>query len=148
MKYKYGYLTICCLLFVAVLQAQVKADDITGAWLVHGDKPAKILIYKTNGKFYGKIVFLQFPTDNGKPKLDVNNPDKNKQGQPLLGLELLTGFVFDKDEWNSGKIYDPESGKTYSCTISLKDKNTLKVRGYVGISLLGRTETWTRTNTP
>ena len=148
MKYTYCYCTILCLLLTAGLQAQVKADDITGAWMVHGDKPAKILIYKTNEKFYGKIVFLQFPVENGKPKLDVNNPDKNKQGQPLLGLELLTGFVFDKDEWNNGKIYDPESGKTYSCTISLKDINTLKVRGYVGISLLGRTETWTRTSAP
>jgi len=127
------------------LQAQVKADDITGTWLSHGDKPAKFLIYRTNGKFYGKIVFLQEPTENGKPKLDKNNPDKNKQSRPLLGLELLSGFVFDIDKWNSGTIYDPENGKTYSCTLSLKDKNTLKLRGYIGISLLGRTEIWTRT---
>ena len=125
-------------------KAQVKADDIVGIWQTHGDKPAKIQIYKTGEQYHGKIVFLQFPTENGKPMVDKNNPDKSRQGEPLIGLELLSGFVFDKDEWNSGHIYDPESGKTYSCTISLKDPHTLKVRGYVGISLFGRTEVWTR----
>ena len=81
--------------------------------------------------------------ENGKPLMDKNNPDQAKQGQPVLGLEILNGFEFDKDEWNDGHIYDPESGKTYSCTLSLKDPHTLKVRGYIGISLLGRTEIWT-----
>lgn len=60
---------------------------------------------------------------------------------------MLTGFRFDgDDEWKDGDIYDPESGKTYSCYLSLKDNNTLKVRGYIGVSLFGRSETWTRTN--
>jgi uncharacterized protein (DUF2147 family) len=125
-------------------EAQVKADDIVGIWQTHGDKPAKIQIDKTGGQYHGKIVFLQFPTENGKPMVDKNNPDKSRQGDPLLGLELLSGFVFDKDVWDGGHVYDPESGKTYSCTISLKDLHTLKVRGYVGISLFGRTEVWTR----
>ena len=148
MKYKlflgWFFLQVCAM----GAGAQVKADDITGVWLTHGDKPGKIRIYRNGDKFYGKIVFLQSPTENGKPLVDKNNPDKSKQGSPLLGLELLTGFQFDKDEWNDGHIYDPESGKTYSCTLSLKDAKTLKVRGYVGISLLGRTEIWTRTDAP
>ncbi len=126
--------------------AQVKADDIVGVWLTHGDKPARIQIYKMGTQYYGKIIFLQFPTENGKPLVDKNNPDKAKQGQPVLGLEILNGFGFDKDEWNNGHIYDPESGKTYSCTLSLKDPHTLKVRGYVGISMFGRTEIWKRVN--
>jgi uncharacterized protein (DUF2147 family) len=128
---------------VTGVNAQVKADDITGIWLTHGDKPARIQIYKSGARYYGKIIFLQFPTENGKPLADKNNPDKAQQARPVLGLEILNGFAFDKDEWNEGHIYDPESGKTYSCTLSLKDPHTLKVRGYVGISLLGRTEIWT-----
>ena len=131
------------LVSAAGVHAQVKADDITGVWLTHGDKPARIQIYKSGAKYYGKIIFLQFPTENGKPMVDKNNPDKAEQARPVLGLEILNGFAFDKDEWNEGHIYDPESGKTYSCTLSLKDPHTLKVRGYVGISLLGRTEIWT-----
>jgi uncharacterized protein (DUF2147 family) len=142
---KSGLVTAFLLLAgVAGVRGQVKADDITGVWLTHGDKPAKVQIYKSGGQYFGKIVYLQFPTENGKPMVDKKNPDAGKQDRPLLGLVILTGFQFDTDEWNGGDVYDPEKGKTYSCTISLKDANTLKVRGYIGISLLGRTEIWTR----
>ena len=126
--------------------AQVKTDAILGIWQTHGDKPAKIQIYLSGGQYYGKIVSLQNPLEDGMPVVDKNNPDASKRGQPVVGLVLLTGFKFDKDEWNDGHIYDPESGKTYSCILSLKDPNTLKVRGYVGISMFGRTEVWTRGN--
>jgi uncharacterized protein (DUF2147 family) len=62
-------------------------------------------------------------------------------------MTLLSGFIFNgKDEWEEGKIYDPVGGKTYSSYISLKDKNTIKVRGYIGFSMFGRTETWTRSS--
>ena len=126
---------------------QNKTDDITGIWLTSGKEPAKIQIYKAGEKLYGKIIWLKNPIENGKQRVDANNPDETKRSNPIIGLMILTGFKFDgDDEWKGGNIYDPESGKTYSSNIYLKDKNTLKVRGYVGISLFGRTETWTRTN--
>lgn len=140
-------LIINLILVTYVSKAQNKADDIIGNWLTTGKEPAKIQIYKSGEKFYGKIVWLKIPTYNGRPKVDINNPDKAKRNNPDIGLIILTGFKFDgDDEWKSGDIYDPESGKTYSSYLFLKDKNTLKVRGYVGISLFGRTETWARTN--
>jgi uncharacterized protein (DUF2147 family) len=129
------------------LKSQTKADDIIGIWLTPGKEPAKIQIYKSGVKYYGKIVWLKNPTDNGKPKVDGNNPDKSKRRNPVMDLVLLSGFKFDgDDEWKGGDIYDPESGKTYDSYLYLKDNNTLKVRGYIGISLFGRTETWIRTN--
>ncbi len=125
--------------------SQNKADDIIGIWLTGGKEPAKIQIYKTSEKFYGKIIWLKNPTENGKPRVDSNNPDNEKSKNPIIGLVMLAGFKFNgDDEWKGGDIYDPESGKTYSSYIYLKDKNTLRVRGYVGVSLFGRTETWTR----
>jgi uncharacterized protein (DUF2147 family) len=125
---------------------QAKADEIVGYWQTKGKNPAKIQIYKTGDRYNGKIVWLKEATENGVPKTDKKNPDKARQSRPIIGTEILTGFRFDgDDEWEDGKIYDPESGKTYSCYISLKDKSTLKVRGYIGVSLLGRTEYWTRT---
>jgi uncharacterized protein (DUF2147 family) len=127
--------------------SQNKADDIIGIWLTGGKEPAKIQIYKSDVKFNGKITWLKNPTENGKQRVDANNPSETKRSNPIIGLVILTGFKFDgEEEWKGGDIYDPESGKTYSSYIYLKDKNTLKVRGYVGISLFGRTETWTRTN--
>jgi len=115
-----------------------------GLWY-NTEKTAKIQIYKaTDGKFYGKIVWLKVPDRDGKPKMDIQNPDKNKQTQPILGLIMLRGFVKDGDTgYEDGTIYDPNNGKTYSCKMTLNGNN-LDVRGYVGISMFGRTEHWTK----
>ncbi|MBI5856586.1 MAG: DUF2147 domain-containing protein [Sphingobacteriales bacterium] len=130
---------------VTNVYGQNEADDITGIWLTGGKQPAKIQIYKAGDRYYGKIIWLQYPTENGKPRSDGSNPDKQKRNNPIIGLVILSNFRFDgEDEWKGGDIYDPESGKTYSSYMYLLNKKTLRVRGYVGISLLGRTETWVR----
>jgi len=131
------------------LQAQaVKADDIVGLWLTQ-DNDSHVQITKENGKYFGKIVWLETPIDSitGKPKVDDKNPNPALLNRPVLGMNLLSDFVFDSDEWNDGKIYDPKSGKTYSCYIQFPDENNIdrvKIRGYVGLSLFGRTVYWTR----
>ena len=136
--------------FATTVNAQV-ADDILGDWL-NQEGTAKIHIFKaTNGKFkgkyYGKIIWLKEPTKNGKPKVDDQNPDVNKRNQEINGLVILNDFTFDSDdkEWADGTIYDPKNGKKYSCTIT-KSGEKLNVRGYVGISMLGRTAIWTKAN--
>lgn len=135
-------LLICLISFFSQSFAQtVKADDILGTWLT-GSGKAKVQIYKSGNKYNGKIVWLKNPTyDDGKPKVDKNNKDKAKQSTPLMGLNLLKDFEFDDDEWEDGTIYDPEDGKTYSCNIKMRN-GSLDVRGYVGLSLLGRTQIW------
>lgn len=142
---KYSFLTTA-LLFISFLSiAQNKSADIAGVWKTAGDDPAKVQIYAVGDQFYGKIIWLDKPTLNGKERADALNPDKTKRMQNIVGLQILSGFKFNgSDSWNSGTIYDPKSGKTYSCAITFKDQKTLKVRGYIGISLLGRTETWTK----
>lgn len=140
-------LIITGLLFSSAAHSQYEKEDITGIWLTSGKEPAKIQIYKTGEKYYGKIIWLKNPAENGKQRVDANNPDKTKRNDPIIGLIILKGFRFDgEDEWKGGNIYDPESGKTYNCYMYLKNMNTLRVRGFVGVSLLGRTETWTRSN--
>lgn len=137
----------CFLLLLAVNfpAAAQKADDILGYWL-NADGEAKVQVYKSGKKYYGKIVWLKNPNEpNGKPKTDKNNSDNALKGRPIIGLVILTDFVFDDDEWDDGKIYDPKNGKTYSCVMKLKN-GKLDIRGYVGVSLFGRTTTWTRTN--
>ncbi|HCL06927.1 MAG TPA: DUF2147 domain-containing protein [Chitinophagaceae bacterium] len=121
-------------------------DAIIGTWLNATGK-GHIQIYKQGNKYFGKLVWLKEPNDEqGNPKVDSKNPNASLKTKPLIGATILRDFVFDDDEWNSGRIYDPQNGKDYKCFLRLKDSKTLLVRGYVGVSLLGRTETWTRIN--
>lgn len=137
---------ILSLLLLSGFYYGVKAQTVTGIWL-NADKDAKIKIYKTDkGTLDGEIVWLKHPNnDKGKPKLDVKNTDKELRSQKVKGLVLLKGFEKDGDEYEDGSIYDPKSGKTYSCKMHLESQNKLYIRGYVGISLFGRTEYWIRT---
>jgi uncharacterized protein (DUF2147 family) len=120
-------------------------DALAGLWLPSSGK-ARVNIFKKEGKYYGKIVWLREPNNElGKPKMDKNNADESKRALPLLGYLLLKDFTFKGDNtWEDGTIYDPENGSTYSCTIKMIDSNTLDVRGYIGLSVFGRTDTWKR----
>ena len=129
---------------VSFASANTNPDDIVGLWL-NSNGQGRIQVYKEGNKYFGKIVWLKEPNGpKGNPKLDANNPDPALKTKPLLGAIVLRNFVYDDREWSSGRIYDPQNGKDYKCYMKLKDANTLSVRGYIGISLLGRTEVWTR----
>ena|ERR1700744_5677445 len=119
----------------------VSPDAVVGTWLT-GKGNGKVQIFKQGNTYSGKIVWIKEPnTPEGKPKVDRNNPDKTKQNTPLLGSVMMKDFIFEEDKWTGGTIYDAENGKTYSCKITYRD-GKLDVRGYVGISLIGRTDTW------
>ena len=132
------------LLSGASFAAQAQKDKIEGLWY-NAEKTAKINIFKAkDDKFYGNIVWLKEPNENGKPKTDKNNPKAEKRSQPMLNLQVLRHFSKDGDKtYEDGEIYDPKNGKTYSCKIT-HNGNSLDVRGYLGISLIGRTTTWQR----
>ena len=121
-----------------------KADAILGTWS-NPNGQDHILIFKRGDKFFGKLDWIKFPNDEqGKPKTDKNNPDPALRSRPDLGLELLKDFTYDGDNvYSGGTVYDPKNGKTYSCKMTLEG-NSLKIRGYVGISLLGRSVIFTR----
>lgn len=123
----------------------VRAQGITGIWY-NEEKTAKIQIYEAkDDRYYGKIIWLREPNENGRPRTDKNNPDKSKRSSPLMDLLVLRGFTKKSaTSFEGGTIYDPKNGKTYDCKMTLKG-DQLDIRGYVGISLLGRTSTWTRT---
>jgi uncharacterized protein (DUF2147 family) len=119
-------------------------DAIIGKW-VNSTGEAHVDITKKSDKYFGKIVWLKAPKDEkGVVKTDVKNPDAALQSRPILGLEILNNFVYDDGKWTDGKIYDPKSGKTYSCNMTMKGNDVLNMRGYIGISLIGRSETWKR----
>lgn len=132
------------LVFTVYVSYAQKRDDILGKWASQSGE-GQIEIYKKGEKYFGKLAWLKEPNDEkGKPKLDAKNPAANLRSKPLLGLEILKDFVFDDDRWTDGTIYDPQTGKTYSCNLSLKANGQLNIRGYIGISLIGRSESWKR----
>lgn len=140
-------LSVCLVLLISSFAVkQDNPDAIVGSWK-NGEGTGIILIYKNGDKYQGKISWLKEPNDpkTGKPKTDIKHPDEKNHSRPVLGLVNMWGFKYtDKNEWTGGKIYDPKNGKTYSCKVSMESNNVIKVRGYIGVSLIGRTDTWTR----
>ena len=143
-KILFGVIAILFSIPVVSAQSTNKADDIIGIWLSE-EKNGKIEIYKSGYKYYGKLIWgkTMFEADGRTSKKDVKNSDMNLRTRKLKDLIMLTNFVFEDNVWSGGKIYDPQAGKLYSCTMKLK-ANTLNIRGYVGISLFGRSSEWTR----
>ncbi len=136
---------ITILLTLLAMSFFTQAQNITDGTWFNAEKDGKINFYMEGNKLYGKIVWLERPTENGKSRLDVNNPKANLKTKPLMGLVFLKGFEKENDKtWEDGTIYDPKTGKTYSSTINIINANQLDIRGYIGFSLLGRTTIFTR----
>ena len=132
------------ILFIVTIH-NVQSQQILGKWKAIDDetqKPRSIIeIYEKSGKIYGKVVEILEPGKENNLCTECSGEDKNK---PILGMVILKGLQKDKQEYSGGFITDPATGKKYKCTISLEAKNILKVRGYIGFSLIGRTQYWQR----
>ncbi|MDJ0839656.1 MAG: DUF2147 domain-containing protein [Acidobacteriota bacterium] len=136
------------LLFIPLTASANDADAILGIWKT--DEGDSMEIFKCDDHYCARISDLVekiYPADDamaGKPKVDRENPDESKRDQPIIGLQFMSGFTFNGKIWSGGSIYDPNNGKTYKCKITMVNDKKLKVRGYIGVSVLGRTEIWTR----
>lgn len=147
-------IVVVCLLTAAGLSA-AEGDALLGRWATAppGDPDlAHIEIVKAGDTYSGTIVWLAEPVYGpddeqgmgGQSKVDRENPDPGLSKRPIIGLPLVEGFTYaGNNRYKGGTIYDPNNGKTYSCKLKLKG-DELKVRGYIGVSLIGRTTEWTR----
>ena len=121
------------------------SQSVVGNWKTIDDETGNAVsiveIYERAGKIYGKVHDIIDPRDRNKLCSNCTGDDKDK---PLIGLIVIKGLVKEGSEYNSGKILDPKHGKIYKCSITLESKDKLKVRGYIGISLFGRTQYWHR----
>ncbi|MGM0497214.1 MAG: DUF2147 domain-containing protein [Bacteroidota bacterium] len=145
MNKKFIFIAIGIMLSLNILAQE---NNIEGYWLTD-EGQSQIEIYeKPDGKFAGKIVWLEEPyNDDGSPVRDKENPKKSKRKRKIMGLNILKDFEYDEedDRWEEGTIYDPESGKTYKCRMWFDDSSDiLKVKGYIGVSFVGRTTEWRR----
>ncbi len=136
-----------CILFLVFFSISMNSQSIVGKWKTiddtTGEAKSIVEVFSKSGKIYAKVVEILDPVNKNSVCKKCSGEDKNK---PILGLTIIKGLSKDGSEYNSGEILDPNNGKSYKCALSLESKDKLKVRGYIGFSLLGRTQYWHRVN--
>jgi len=142
------FTSLCITLFIlsicSLASAQEAATEaVEGEWL-KSDGDARIVLKVTDGVLNGHLSFVKDPSS----PFDVNNPDEALRKRPLLGLPLVKDFNKDGKNWTGGTVYDPKKGKTYKGKIWMDGEEQLNMRGFIGVSLLGRSEEWTRWTEP
>jgi len=143
-------MTIGLLLGATAVDAAAAAQPAEGNWLTQ-KRDGIIEIFRCDGEtLCGKLAWFRIRPDDPNPQaLDLNNPDPTLRNRSLCGLVFMTGFKpVGSDSWEEGAVYDPDSGKTYHATMKLRADGTLDLHGYIGISLIGRSEIWTRDARP
>ncbi|MCB0515327.1 MAG: DUF2147 domain-containing protein [Chitinophagales bacterium] len=138
------YLLLIAAFFTLGVQAQ---SSVLGKWKTIDDetnKPKSIVeVYEENGKVYGKILKLfRGPDEDQDP--DCTKCTDDRKNQRIIGMQIIRDMKNHGDYWDDGTIVDPKNGKVYSCQLTLKNDNELDVRGYLGFSFIGRSQTWIR----
>lgn len=128
---------------------QAGSGDVRGLWVDHreGDRrKVAVWIEDCDDLLCGRIYWLKKPLSaHGQPKRDKHNPDAALRDRPLCGMRILSGYRrVTESTWGAGQIYNASDGRTFSSTISLENDGSLRIRGYVGISLFGKTVEWVR----
>jgi uncharacterized protein (DUF2147 family) len=134
--------TLVFLAAVALVAAasDVKQPRIVGNWLTQGKDGIIEITQVAGGTYEGRIV-----GGNQPGRLDAKNPEPALRAKPLRGAVILRDLHYDGDgKWSGGAIYEPDTGRTYRCLVELAAPDTIKVHGYIGIALLGKSQLWTR----
>lgn len=130
------------------LYSLAQTTTITGTWKTIDDETGEarsiVEIYEKNGKAYGKIIDI-LGDEPKEAKCTKCSPDDDRHNKPIIGLEIIREMKKEKDVWDNGKILDPNNGKVYSCKLWVEN-DKLQVRGYIGYSWMGRTQSWERIN--
>ncbi|WP_449399060.1 DUF2147 domain-containing protein [Chryseobacterium wanjuense] len=137
-------LLICILLMVSVASfaQKLSADKIIGVWQsVDSDTKLKFEFYKSGDKYFGKLLFASnmYEADGKTIKKDFKNPDKKLRDRSRYGITNITNLTYNEGEYSGGNLYNPDEGRNYRIKAKLKNENEMEFRGYVGISLLGKT---------
>ncbi|MBS1751952.1 MAG: DUF2147 domain-containing protein [Bacteroidetes bacterium] len=125
-------------------------DKIIGKWVASKEKNLVVRIFRSGVEFKATIVWFDDSDDKSHPmniRIDTRNPDKSLRTRKIIGLEVLTGLIYNEKEkqWQNGHIYDPSSGKTYCAKAWLTNDSCLKVRGFWHFEFLGQTMCFIKT---
>ena len=123
-------------------------ENPVGLWRTIDDKSGKekslVRVSESNGQLQITIEKL-FREPGEEPNPLCDKCPGEKKNKPVIGMQIGSGLKKDGDVWSGGEILDPQNGKTYKCKVWLEDKGKkLNVRGFIGVSVLGRTQVWIR----
>jgi uncharacterized protein (DUF2147 family) len=137
--------SLACFIVFFACSINVQSQTVIGKWKTVDDETGQarsiVEVYEKSGKIYGKIIEILNPEKRNAVCTKCTGKNKNV---PILGLVILKDLVKDGDEYNDGKILDPLKGEEYKCLIALEEKDKLKIRGFIGLSVFGRTQYWYR----
>jgi uncharacterized protein (DUF2147 family) len=143
-------LVMVSLLLAAPAFGSPEPAEIFGVWLTQGGG-AKLEIFPCGDKACARVIWLKHPnyvdsSDGpvGMEKVDLKNPEVTLRNRPIVGLQVMEGLSMEGEWWRNGSCYDPQSGHTYQCKMRLEAPSELRLRGFIGISLIGRTYTLIR----
>lgn len=142
---------VAVVLLTATTAFSAGPDDVLGLWKTAGGD-SQLELFRCRDKICGKVVWLKVPkyidsADGpvGKTKVDRKNPNPALRNRPILGLMVMQGFTpKGSNRWVNGTSYNPETGKSYKSKMQLKSSKRLELRGFIGISLIGRNLVLTR----
>jgi len=133
-------MTLC----LAFTQMAIAQSGIEGTWKTiddeTGNPKSHIKIEQKDGKYYGTVTKILTDRQDAK----CNLCDDHRKDQPVMGMQIVEGLKPYKDYYSYGKILDPNNGKVYKCSVWMDNEDQLTVRGYIGISALGRSQNWYR----
>ncbi|BCE01511.1 DUF2147 domain-containing protein [Marinicellulosiphila megalodicopiae] len=132
-------------IFLLVLSGQLFAQGIEGTWKTIDDETGEakslIEVWFDGKKYQGKIIELLDPKEENPICTACEGVQKD---QPILGMQIIFDAKKYGSKYKKGEILDPGNGKLYSLVMELENDNELKVRGFIGFALLGRTQVWHR----
>jgi uncharacterized protein (DUF2147 family) len=145
------WVVLVAILLTATTTFGASSNEILGSWLTEDDD-SLLEFFKCGQKICGKIVWLKHPNymnikdgPVGKIKVDRKNPNPGLRTRPILGMQVMKELTYKgNNRWGNGSCYDPETGKSYKCKMQMTSHDRLELRGYIGISLIGRNYTLTR----
>jgi uncharacterized protein (DUF2147 family) len=147
---RYVIIVLVEIVLVALAFGAEEQRGVFGVWLTEG-RDSKLEIYPCGDKACAKVIWMKHPTyvnskdgPIGTDKMDRQNPDPALRNRPILGLQVMEGLTLESEWWHKGSCYDPQSGKHYQCKMHLESPTELKLRGFIGVSLIGRSYTLTR----
>jgi uncharacterized protein (DUF2147 family) len=125
-------------------QSALPGDQLIGEWWTENNEGRVQMARYKDGTYRGVTTCCEHKDDAGNPRTDIHNPKPELRSRSTVGIVLIWNLRYEDGEYVDGHVYNPRDGKTYRMKMEIVDRETLKVRGYMGIALLGQTQIWKR----